>query len=438
MDTKIKYDDEEIYELLNYAEIDKAYNGIYEVDEVTYKKIKRKINEKLKRNNKKRRIKYAATAAVILISLGSFVVSNPALAANIQKSIIHKIEKLRGDNSDYEKYVSNVNLESYDKGIKFVINEIASDSNKIIFSYSIISDKKLKDVVDNTNIISTSFKVDNNELNFGGYGGTGTLVNDNRYDGVMELNTVIANLPEKFILNMKVSKIDELEGNWSFDININKSEIQKKTKEYEINKEINLDEGKLIIKRIITSPLSTAIEISGDMWKYHYFLFDDKGNMINAKGGSSNEKVGELQFGSLINKDTKSLTFIPFDFNEDYKPNHRLYDINKLPLELEQGELGKLIVNNLEWNGNSLKVSYTAEGKVPVVQSQGLCLIDENNDFIIPENELSTQKYTDNQHDFEVIFKGVSKGKKYKIGTLRLEEFYKLHDEYKFTIELKN
>ncbi|MHC1682222.1 MAG: DUF4179 domain-containing protein [Clostridiaceae bacterium] len=436
MNTKINCDDKAIYEILNYAEIEDNLNENFQMDEVTKKRIKNKINKKL--NNKKRKVKYAATAAIALICLVTVTISNPTLAANIQNSIIHTMEKLRGDNGEYEKYKSNVNLESYDKGIKFVINEIVSDSNKIVFSYSIISDEKLKDLVSNINISEFNFRINGERMKTGGYGGSGYLVNDNRYDGVIEVNTMRAKLPDTFNLNININLIDEVNGNWNFAIKVDKKEIEKETKEYEINKEINLGEDKLIIKRIATSPLSIAMEVSGAMWKYRYFVFDDEGNMINFNGGNAEENVGELQFGALVNKDTKLLTFLPAELNEDYKPNPRVYDIGNLPLELEQGNLGKLIVNKLEWSEDTLKVSYNAEGKIPVAQAQGLCLVDENNNFINPENEFSSQKDSSNQHEFEMIFKGVSKDKKYKIATLRLEEFYILHDEYKFTIELKN
>lgn len=435
MSSIIKQDDNNIYEFLNYAEVDEISEDEFELDPIMSKRIKSKINKKLFLG--KKLTKYAA-AALLLLCLGTFAINKPALAASIQESIIQKMEVLRGSYADYKKYAANVDLTAYDKGIKFVVNEIASDDNEIMISYSIISDIKLTEVIKHPNVSIIDFKINGKPLTSGGYGGNGRQVNDYRYDGVLEVDTMRDRVFDTFYLGMNVMSIDELEGNWQLNIKINRKEINKETKNYIVNKDIDLDGDKLTIKRISTSPLTTAIEVSGAMWKYHYFLIDDKGNMINARGGSSNGSAGELHFSNLIDSDTKSLTFLPFEFREDYKPNPRLYDINKLPIDLPQGELGKIVVNKLDWDNDTLKVSYTAEGKIPVMQSQGLCLVDEKGNIIIPDNRFDTRIDPSNQHDFVMYFKGVTKDKRYKIGTLRLEEFYKLHEGSKFIIELKN
>lgn len=430
----IMYDESDIYELLNYNNDNDIYNDNYELDEITSKRIKGRINKKL---FKKKRVRNYIAVALVLICIGGVTIEKPAFAAIIKEAIIQKIEVLRGNYADYEKYTKSTNLSSYDKGIKFIIKEIASDDNEIMISYSIISDENLKEVIKNPNISNINFKVNGKELVSGGYGGNGNLVNDKRYDGVLKIDTMRDKLSNTFYLEMNVLSLDELDGNWKFNMKIDKNEINEETKNYEVNKDIDLDGDNLTIKRISISPLSTAIEVSGAMRKYDYFLFDDKGNMINARGSSENESGGEMHFNGLINSDTKSLTFLPYVVPEDYNPNPRIYDMDKLPIELSQGELGKLVVNNLEWTGDNLKVSYSAEGKIPINQSQGLCLQDEDGKLIIPENEFNTQINPLNQHDFSVYFKGVSKDKKYKIATLRLEEFYKIKEKEKFTIELK-
>lgn len=437
MNKKDKYDDSSIYSLLNYAKLEDDYNEDFQFDQAASKRIKNKIKKKL--NRTKRRKKYIA-AALLLICLGTFIIANPTLAANIQNSIIQTMEILRGDYTNYKKYIKNVNLSSYDKGIEFRVNEIVSDNNHILISYSIISDKKMSEVIKNPNIGPNigiiEFKINGKMLNCG-YGDSGKFVNDKRYDGVLEINTMRETITNTFYLGMNIKSIDELQGNWNFNIKVNKEEVQKETKNYKIDKNISLGKDKFFIKRISISPLSTAIEFNGSLGKYNYFLLDDKGNEIKARGGSSNGFEGEMHFNSLINGDTKYLTFMPYEFNEGYNVNLRTYDMNKLPLEIPQGNLGKLIVNNLEWDKDTLKVSYIAEGKIPTIQSEALCLFDEEGKLIELENRFNTQKDPLNQREFVMYFKGVSKDKKYKIGTIKLEESYKLNEEYKFTIELK-
>lgn len=427
------HDDDIIYDILNYVDVEENYDEDFQLDQITSKRIKKNIYKKL--NGNKKRKKYIA-AAVLLIGLGTFTFINPTFAANIQNSIIQTMQVLRGDYADYKKYAKNVNLSSYDKGIQFKINEIVSDGNKIIISYSIISDKKISEIIKNPHITTMEFKINEKMLGFAG-GGNGELVDDNRYDGILDIDTMREHIPSTFYLSAKVVSIDKLEGNWNFNIKVNKNDIQEETKDYKINKTITIGEDKILIKKISISPISTSIEVNGSVGKYHYFLLDDKGNEILASGASSNGHEGEMHYNSLINKDTKYLTFIPFDYNDNYTPNPKTYDIDKLPLELPIGNIGKLIVKNVSWDNDTLKISYIVQGKFPLTQSRSLCLLDEKGKFIECENNLGFQKDPSNQHEFEKCFKEVSKNKKYKIGILRFEEFYILNEKDKFNIDLK-
>ncbi|BAH07060.1 sigma-70 family RNA polymerase sigma factor [Clostridium kluyveri] len=420
------------YDLLNYVKVENYSIEDFELDEATSKRIKNNIKKKLNPN----KIRKYIAVALLLISLGSFTIVNPTLATNIQNSIIQTMQMLRGDYTNYKKYTNNVNLSSYDKGVEFRVNEIVSDNNEIWISYSIISDKKIDEMVKNPNMGLIEFKINGKRLG-GGYGESGEFVNNKRYDAVLELDTMRENITDTFYLDMDVKSIGELQGDWKFKIKVNKNDIQKETKSYEMNKNINLGEDTLFIKRISVSPISTSVEFKGALEKWHYFLLDDKGNEIKARGGSSDGSEGEMHFNSLINRNTKYLTFIPFEYNDNYKPDPRTYDIDKLPLELPQGNLGKLIVNNIERDNDTLKISYTAEGEIPITGSEGLCLFDEQGKLIEPENRFSTQEDPLNQYKFEMCFKGISQNKKYKIGTMGLENFYKINNAFRFTIELK-
>ena len=246
-------------------------------------------------------------------------------------------------------------------------------------------------------------------------------IDDKRYDGVIEIHNMLPNFPNTFYLSINITQIAGLDGNWKFNIKVDNKEIEKETKTYNVTKNINIGTTKYTIKRICITPLSTSIEVDGDISRHSCFLFDDTGNMINYQGGSGNGSDGELHYNALTNRNTKSLTFLPFDYNENYVPNPRFYNMDKL-----------------EWDNDVLKVYYSAEGKIPIEQSRGLFLLDEqNNSDIISENRFNTNINQSNQHNFIMYFKGVSKDKKYKIGTSNLEDFYKLYDDSKFTIKLK-
>ncbi|WP_315120801.1 DUF4179 domain-containing protein [uncultured Clostridium sp.] len=424
-----EHDNDVIYDILNYVNIEEDYDENFQLDQITSKRIKNNINKKLKGN--KRRKKYFV-ASLLLMGLGAFAIINPTLASNIQNSIIQTMQVLRGDYVNYKKYTTNVNLSSSNKGIEFKVNEIVSDNNIIMISYSIISDEKM----DNPPRIDMMEIEINRES--AGNGGSGRLVNDNRYDGVLEVNMMRRNIPDTFYLSIKTSSINNIKGKWNFNIKVNKSEIQKETKDYIINKNINIGAEEIFIKRVSISPISTSMEFNGSVGEHHYFLLDDKGNEIIARGSSGNGFEGEMHYNSLVNKDAKYLTFIPFDYKGSYISEPKTYNIDKLPLELPVGDFGKLIVKDIEWDNDTLKVSYVSEGKFPVTLSAALRLFDEEGNRVDYESKtLGFQKDPSNQHEFEQYFKGVSKDKNYKLGAIRLDEIYKVNEAYKFNIELK-
>ncbi|MGL4106814.1 DUF4179 domain-containing protein [Clostridium sp. LP20] len=430
--------DDYIYELLNYYNIEDEVEAD-PLDDLTAKRIEGKIKTKIKKKKIiPNKVKVAVAGVFIATNMILVFTNGQEVYANIGKSIIKTFKEIVGDHADYEKYSTSVNLSTYDKGVKVEVNEVVTDGSEINIAYSLISDGKLKDIVGNPNIFMAQFTVGGKDI--GGYGSSGEMVNDNRYDGYLSIrNSSGITLQDTFTLDMKANFIGTLEGNWELKINVDKNNIKDKIKEYNVGKAIDLGDGdRLKINKISTSPLSISMEISGDMWKYSYFLFDDKGNEIIAKGGGSQNDKGSINFRSLINDDTKSLTFIPYKISDDYKVDPRIYDINTLPLELSQGSIGKLIVNELEWIGDdTLKVHYNAEGMIPVTQSHSIILIDEDNNMIISEDKYNTQRNIFDQKNFEMVFKGVDKNKKYKIAGAKIDEFYEIREDLKFTIDLK-
>lgn len=432
-----KNNDEFIYELLNHENIDENIDAI-DIDEVTSKRVKEKINKKIKTNKKiGKKVAVAIASSFIVANVVLVSVAGTEVYANVGKSIIEIFRQEVGDKSDYSKYASDVNLSYSDKGIKMVINEVAADGNEINLSYSLISENgKLKDIVDNPNILMAMVSVDGADT--GGYGSSGKMVSESRYDGYLNIDDN-SNSGDVFYLDMNYMSIDGLEGDWNFRIEIDKTEIAKKSKEYNISRNIDLgNDTNFDIKKIKTTPLSISVEGSEDMIDYYYFLIDDKGREIIAKGASSDNNRTAIDFRSLIEEDTKSLTFIPYKHRDNYKPNHQIYDMNSLPIQISQGSMGKLTVNSIEWLSDStLKVKYEVEGLAPVSQSSSLALVDENNDIVINENRFNTQIDRNDNRNFEMIYDGLDKSKNYKFAVADEDSYYEIREDLKFTIDLK-
>ncbi|NFN35094.1 DUF4179 domain-containing protein [Clostridium botulinum] len=341
----IKLDDNIIIELLNYTEPDSNYDNNYYLDKITSKRIKNKINKKL--NFKKRKLKYTASI-LIFISISTLTLCNPAWATNIKKSIFESIMTLHSGNyAEYENYTKNIYSSTYDKGINFIINQIACDYDKIIVSYTVICDKNIEDA---QGLVNANFKIDGKDIEQYQY----SMDSNNNVlnEGVFKLELKNENITNKFTLEMNITSIGNLDGDWSFNLDIDKNEITNDTKEYIINKEINIAGNKLNIKKINISPLSTEIEISGEETKnFKYFVFDDKGNLLKLTGlkiheDNTNHDLDSSVFNycSLIDMNTKSLTFLP------YKEKECSINSNTSPLEVSQEDLEKLSFSDFKFS----------------------------------------------------------------------------------------
>lgn len=281
---------------------------------------------------------------------------------------------------------------------------------EINLAYSLIEEGKLKDIVANPNILMARISVNGESI--GGYGGSGKMVSDNRYDGYLNINDV-GDSGDVFYLDMDFIVIDELQGDWNFRIKVDKLEIDKKSKKYNIGKNIDLRNGtNFEIEKIKTTPLSISLESTAGIMDYSYFVVEDKGREIIGKGSSGYRNKVIMNFRSLIEEDTKNITFIPYRIRADYKPNTNIYEMNNLPIEMSQGSMGKLTVNSVEWiNDTTLKIKYEAEDIASVTQSTSLALVDENNNTVMNENRFNTQIDRKDNRTFEMINDGLDKSK---------------------------
>ena len=165
-------------------------------------------------------------------------------------------------------------------------------------------------------------------------------------------------------IELRTNEIFKTEGNWSIFVKVDKSKSMEETKVYNIDKDyiINREyenEGKKInakhelnIEKVILSPLANKIVIKEKSFKINedwyatigsgFALFDEKGNSLDVvdKGGVSSPKVVTNSVEFLkADKDIKSLTLVPIDFDESIE-NHMLesQNIDKLPIVFETSD----------------------------------------------------------------------------------------------------
>lgn len=429
-----------IYEALNYYNVDESIDTdkIEEVDDITKKRIRKLINKKVKVNKPKHK-------GIMIAGIGLFIAANIILVsaggvdvyANIGKSIMSSIAKIRGDNEEYDKYSNSINASVTDKGIKFVINEVVSDGNQLVMSYSIISEGNLKDKIRNLNI--NPWPSINGQM-LSGLSRDGNMVSENRYDGCDWIKDSKGIIPKgDFYVDVTLKDIGDLKGNWDIRVKVDSDKIKKEVKEYSINKTFKTgDNDNLTIKKIITSPLSVGIKAVANYEQY-YRVLDDKGNQLEWKETHGSDDSMTMDYSGLLSKDTKSLTFVPLKFKKNQYPSFDVYSLESLPIKVDQGVYGSVTVNKAEWIENDkLRISYDVDSKYPLTASYAPTILDPNGKVMDSDSLDNFQISRDNQKNFEKVFSGLDKNKMYKLGIQRIYEEHLLQEDKQFTVDLKN
>lgn len=136
-----------MYKLFNEIKFEESeLNNIEEeVDIIQKKRIKKNLNNKIKREIESNKLKYTSIAVVITLAFSiGIVTTSPTFAKNIPvlNSIIQTLNNKYGNKGDYAKYSEIINKSVSDNGITITINEVIADDSKLVISYTLKSNKK--------------------------------------------------------------------------------------------------------------------------------------------------------------------------------------------------------------------------------------------------------------------------------------------------------
>ncbi len=148
---KINLQEKELYKLFNEIKFEESElnNMEEEVDIIQKERIKKNLNNKIKRKNRSNKLKYTSIAAAITLvfSIG-IVTASPTFAKNIPvlNSIMQTLNNKYGNRGDYAKYSEIINKSVSNNGITITINEVIADDSKLVISYTLKTNKKIKDL----------------------------------------------------------------------------------------------------------------------------------------------------------------------------------------------------------------------------------------------------------------------------------------------------
>lgn len=284
-------------------------NEELEVQEMISQDIDRVLKEvNTKKKNKGMFKKGAIAACIILTSMIGFGVAFPAVADNIPV-----INKFLGNNSifnngneneynhfDNLRSVQNIsvgiNREVKSNDISINIKEVAYDGVALYLIYDIKADKNIE-VYDDIKTVSI-----NGKTYEPGVGIPETLDNNTiQYTDVYPI-TNHKEIPNKFTLSINFTEIGGREGNWDFELPLDKKEMVKNLDEAQVNKKFKIGSDKIEILSIseTSSYVTLSVEHSNYQPDNFYFsIFDEDGNELKQLD------IGRLEEGIFKTKATR-------------------------------------------------------------------------------------------------------------------------------------
>lgn len=407
----------------------------------------------LPERKRKKNIKgIVAASVVVTVGIGLFTV-NPTLAKDIPilNSVFEKLNQVFNIGENYIKYSEDINISKTYKGIEVTVNEIVTDNSSITIAYTIKNDKKFEENIQDPHIRIDKFKI--NDRDYGsGMSQKGEFINEKTYIAYQSFHFIRdEEIPESFKLDLGISEIGDVRGNWDFKFDVSGIGKENIAKEYNIFaplKSVSLPNEDIVIEKISLTPINTNISISG-VYKNlsdnkgeenEWFLFDDDNMQVQSKsagGSSSGENFERELIFDPVKKMPKKLKVVPYKYINSNDTTRTVVSekINsKYPIELSQGKIGKLTIDKIEFLKEKTSVHYKVEGIAPLYQYSNIFFIDDKGNEIWGEFD-KIKQIDEKTYSFIWETEPLDKNKVYDICTLNFDEVIEIYEG--FDIELK-
>lgn len=339
-------------------------------------------------------------AAIIILNVTTVFAITPQgkeLLKGVVEFFSGKYEqKYISDKDKFDEFNKAIGISVEDKGIKVTLDNIAVDDSFLNTFYTIESTDPISKVEKDTPwtanftapLLITSINGDD-----------GYIGNNNDIDAYFKSDKVLkvmkrenisqVNINDTFNLKITCDEIFGKKGSWILSTKVNKNDIKVDSISVNPNKKatINLSDYQhnINIDKAILSPFGNQIVISEETTNDRFFslfaLFDDKGNSLDVLNtdlaGSRYGKVTNSYEFIKANKGIKFITLVPIEWKgENIKKRLILKDLKNLPLTVDISKNGKIIIQDIQFDNNAIKINYKKDGVV--VYDPGLNFYDEN------------------------------------------------------------
>lgn len=284
------------FEIFNDVKI-----NIDEYEEIKFDnndEFKAKMMKKIKEENKKNKRninKVVAVASIAVIGMTSLAVINPDIVRAMP--IIGKVIEMFDSSTfgspidKYVKYSEDVNMSVTDKNTTISVTDFIIDENIYMIGLTVESDMLSGyDGKNERDFVNVSYDISINGKRPGSLGQIARQIDDTTGAVILSGNIADLDIKDSVKVDLHIDGINqgmkEVMGEWKFKF---KGEKVEGSQIIDINKEYDIKGQKLIVKSLVTSPISNTIMLGGidDTTNYtlqstNFKVVDDKGNVLRS------------------------------------------------------------------------------------------------------------------------------------------------------------
>lgn len=390
---------------------------------------------KKRRERSKQRWRVLVIAAAMMAASFTVVVASPVGQQMVQGIISY----FRSDiptqwgtpREAYEKYNSAVGATVTDQGISLTLDNITFDDNYITVFYTAKSDTgftypdHLKD--DRSPWREKwmgayfDFKTNGQEIQSVAQVNTDNYFVDDYTMKGMQQFALVEDYPDTINLEISTRDIAYQEGNWSFQLSVDKSVPSQETISAEPNQTLKAEGNRVTIKRFSITPTGALLVVDGEM--YDFAVQDDQGRYLTVvpeavgAGGPNAYKI----LGADLN--TKSVTIIPLKFSTDPLDmvSVSIADFASDPDNHPEGVSGYEQVEAIEQAEDHITVTFRPQGLRMIADPQfDLLDQDGNSVYLGEESYMDFQYQSDGTVQTTVFYPYATQEQKQQIAALGL------------------
>lgn len=326
-----------------------------------------------------------------------------------------------------------LNKEASDKGVTIKLQDVLYDGARLSIGFEIISEQPDRPLF----LGDFSVAVDGQFKTGVSISTKPHAIDDSRSVGIMTIDFDGNEQTDSFDLELSIGEVTGLTGDssspyskivgeWSFQIEVaNHSADTINRVELAEGYEAKSKNGYFQLTGYTLTPATTKLdfEFTGETEWLSFQIKDDRGMIIETLDSQfthyeKNAVKGSVRFAPLPSG-TKEIYVTPYNLlpskKGDVKVTAELSEV--FPIALSQGNVGNVIVSNVEFLEDKTLIHYEVQGINPYMQYASLWLETADGEMIISDNGKRT-RVSDDSYQYVLEYPALDPAQPYVLGTM--------------------